>query len=263
MFRILNRKLIFGTAIRLTPTFIIPIIGHRNVNDIDNTTRPEDLKSTGWDRVKAMYTKTELDEVSIELHNVAQTTMSGLFVGAFLGGFAKSRDAYLTFMENNQATIFNSTFEAKKKMQDYITVSFARGAYHWGWRLGIFTGTFSLISTTLSVYRDESSIADYVTGGIITGAIYKANLGPAAMLVGAGLGGALSLFGGILIFSILKLTGLTMQDIRKSLYKIREARQDQMNQAIDKSAHEKHDDVTRHHDKIVHEKGVQSIENIS
>lgn len=50
------------------------------------------------------------------------------------------------------------------------------------------TFIFSLISTTLSVYRDESSIADYVTGGIITGAIYKANLGPAAMLVGAGLG---------------------------------------------------------------------------
>lgn len=39
--------------------------------------------------------------------------MCGLFVGAFLGGFAKSRDAYLTFMENNQATIFKSTFEAK------------------------------------------------------------------------------------------------------------------------------------------------------
>lgn len=57
MFRILNRRLIFGTAIRLTPTFIIPIIGQRNVNDTDNTSRSEDIKSTGWDRVKAMYTK--------------------------------------------------------------------------------------------------------------------------------------------------------------------------------------------------------------
>lgn len=58
MFRILNRRLIFGTAIRLTPTFIIPIVSQRNTNDVDNTSRSEDNKSTGWDRVRAMYTKT-------------------------------------------------------------------------------------------------------------------------------------------------------------------------------------------------------------
>lgn len=54
--------------------------------------------------------------MSVELHSVAQATMSGLFVGACLGGFAKSRDAYLHFIENNQATIFQSTFQAKVKI---------------------------------------------------------------------------------------------------------------------------------------------------
>ncbi|CAH0727703.1 unnamed protein product, partial [Brenthis ino] len=262
MFGSLNRKIIFGTVVRLTPSFAIPIIGRRNENDTDNINKPNAVQSTGWDRVKAMYSKNEIEEVSMELHNVAQATMSGILVGAFLGGFAKSRDAYLTFIENNQATTFKSTFEAKKKLQDFITVSFARGAYHWGWRLGIFTGIFSLISTTLSVYRDESSLGDYVSAGIITGAIYKANLGPTAMLVGAGVGGVLSLVGGMLIFSILKLTGLSMEDIRKSLYKLREARQDQLNQAIDKAAYEKNDNLTRHHDEVVEEKGVKNIEEI-
>lgn len=59
------------------------------------------------------FISSEIDEVSMELHNVAQTTMCGILVGAGLGGFAKSRDAYLTFIESNQATIFKSTLEAK------------------------------------------------------------------------------------------------------------------------------------------------------
>lgn len=39
--------------------------------------------------------------------------MFGAFTGACLGGFAKSKDAYVYFIENNQATIFKSTLQAK------------------------------------------------------------------------------------------------------------------------------------------------------
>ncbi|CAH2107532.1 unnamed protein product [Euphydryas editha] len=259
----LNRKLILGTAVRLTPTFIIPIF-RSGVNDNDFISPQTDSgEKSGWDRVRAMYSKNEFDEVSVELHNVAQATMCGLFVGACLGGFAKSRDAYLHFIENNQATIFQSTFQAKKKLQDYVTVAFAKGAYHWGWRLGIFTGIFSLISTTVSVYRDQNSLGEYVAAGTITGAMYKANLGPAAMVVGAGLGGVLSMFGGILILSILKLSGVSMDQIRKSLYKLKEARQDQFNQAMEKSATEKHDSLTQHHDEIIENHGFKKIEELN
>ncbi|XP_026486082.2 RPII140-upstream gene protein [Vanessa tameamea] len=257
----LNRKLIFGTAVRLSPSFLIPIFSTRNEND-SVSSQTDFIHKTGWDRVRDMYSKDEFGEVSVELHNVAQATMCGFFVGACLGGFAKSRDAYLHFIENNQATIFNSTIQAKKKLQDYVTVAFARGAYHWGWRLGIFTGMFSIISTTVSVYRDQSSLGDYVAAGTITGAIYKANLGPAAMVVGAFLGGVLSIIGGILILSILKLTGVSMEDIRKSFYKIKEARYDQYKQSVEKAATEKHDSLTLHHDVIVEEKGVKKIEEL-
>lgn len=38
------------------------------------------------------------------------------------------------------------------------------------------------------MYRGVPAIVDYVTAGAITGAVYKANLGIAAMLVGAGVG---------------------------------------------------------------------------
>lgn len=59
------------------------------------------------------YFCSEYDEVSPELHNVAQAAMCGFFFGGCFGGFAKSRDAYLYFIENNQATIYTSTMQAK------------------------------------------------------------------------------------------------------------------------------------------------------
>lgn len=55
----------------------------------------------------------EYEEISVELHNVGQAAMFGAFTGACLGGFAKSKDAYVYFIENNQATIFKSTLQAK------------------------------------------------------------------------------------------------------------------------------------------------------
>lgn len=52
-------------------------------------------------------------EASVELYNVVQATFTGAFIGACMGGFVRSREAYLYFIENNQATIFTSTMEAK------------------------------------------------------------------------------------------------------------------------------------------------------
>lgn len=60
-----------------------------------------------------MLIRSEYDETSVELTNVVQTTMFGCFIGACFGGFVKSRDAYVYFIESNQASIFSSTFEAK------------------------------------------------------------------------------------------------------------------------------------------------------
>lgn len=47
---------------------------------------------------------------------------------------------------------------------------------------------FSTIATTISVYRGDTSLIEYITAGALTGAIYKANLGTAAMVVGGLLG---------------------------------------------------------------------------
>ncbi|CAG9785161.1 unnamed protein product [Diatraea saccharalis] len=249
----------FRTVVRLTPSFLMPIFRSRNNNDNDLLNKNEDASNSGWERVKKMYTRNEFEEVSFELHNVIQSACCGAFVGACFGGFVKSRNAYLYFIENNQATIFKSTTDAKKKLQDHVTIAFAKGAYTYGWRLAIFTGLFSLIATTISVYKDETSLVEYITAGALTGALYKANLGLAATFVGAGLGAVLSAIAGLAILGLLKVTGITMQDIRRAMYRIKEARQDQYNQALEKSAKIKNDELTMHHDSLVAMKGEKNV----
>ncbi|KAM3962936.1 RPII140-upstream gene protein [Aphomia sociella] len=251
------------TAVRLTPTFIFPLIERRNENDHNMLDLPVPIvPETGWGRVKKMFRKDEFDEVSPELHTVVQASMFGAFFGACMGGYTTSREAYLYFMENNQATIFKSTMQAKKKLQDHVTIAFAKGAYHWGWRLGAFSGIFSLAATTISVYRNETSLVEYIMAGAISGALYKVNLGLAATVVGAGLGSALGFVAGTTILSLLKITGISMADIRKALNKLKEARVDQFNQALEKSAKIKNDDLTRHHQALVEEKGIKKIEEL-
>ncbi|CAG4937174.1 unnamed protein product [Colias eurytheme] len=263
MFRILNKRILYGTTLRLTPALAIPFFDHRNDHDynlLDKST--QEAPETGWERVKQMYRRNEYDDFSIELHSIVQASLSGIFFGACYGGFMKSRDAYFYFIENNQAAVFNSTFQAKRKLQDYVTIAFAKGALRWGWRLGIFIAMYSSIATTISVYRDKNSVLEYVVAGAITGAVYKANLGLAASLVGAGLGSALSLVGGLVIIGLLKISGVTMDDIRKSLYKIKQSRDEVYNECVEASAKEKNDDLTKHHDVLVQEKGIKKIEEI-
>jgi len=30
----------------------------------------------------------------------------------------------------------------QKKLQDQVTIAFGKGAFRWGWRLGLFTGAY-------------------------------------------------------------------------------------------------------------------------
>ncbi|XP_053602522.1 RPII140-upstream gene protein [Plodia interpunctella] len=250
------------SVVRLTPTFIIPIFKNRNENDyVSNSTQPV-VSKTGWERVKKMYSRDEFEVISVELNSVVQASLAGAFIGACMGGFVSSRQAYLYFIENNQATIFKSTMEAKKKLQDKVTIGFAHGAVRWGWRLSLFTGMFSLIATTISVYRDDTSLTQFITAGALTGGIYKLHLGTAATFVGAGLGAALSAVFGGAILGVLYLSGFSMQDIRQSLYRIKLAREDQYNQVLENAATIKNDELTKHHDKLVQEKGQITVENI-
>lgn len=251
------------TVGRATPAALFPIFEDRGEYDkIENENTETELTVTGIEGIKKMFRRNDMEEVSVELHTCIQATTTGFFIGVCFGGFIKSRDAYLNFIENNQATAFKTTLQAQKKLQDSVFIAFARGGYHYGWRIAFFTGCFNLISTVISVYRGDTSIMQFASAGAITGGLYKLNLGLAATLVGAGVGALLGLAGGAAIVGILKLTGLQMDDFRKALYSLKEKREDQLNQAKEKAADIKNDSLTQHHDLRVQERGVMTIEEL-
>ena len=75
--------------------------------------------------------------------------------------------------------------EAKRKLQDQMYLAMLKGGWRWGWRLGVFVGTFTLISNTIAVYRNKSGILEYATAGTITGGFFKFSMGPKGMIAGA------------------------------------------------------------------------------
>lgn len=83
------------------------------------------------------------------------------------------------------------------------------------WNCSLFLLGFSSgISTVVSEYRNKSSISDYSIAGLMTGALFKTNLGIKGMISGGFFGSLIGTVGGVAIISLLKLTGKSMKDIR-------------------------------------------------
>ncbi|CAG2054370.1 unnamed protein product, partial [Timema podura] len=141
-----------------------------------------------------------------------------------MGGFYRTKNTYLNFIERNQATVFRDHLEAKKKLQDQVTINFAKGAFYWGWRIGLFTSTYVLITTSISVYRGKSSILEYLAAGCITGSCFKMNMGVKGMVVGGLLGSALGGLAGGFSLAIFKITGTSMEDVRYWQYRWKQER---------------------------------------
>uniref|UniRef100_A0A336M3E5 Complex I assembly factor TIMMDC1, mitochondrial n=1 Tax=Culicoides sonorensis TaxID=179676 RepID=A0A336M3E5_CULSO len=181
--------------------------------------RQNEEQLTPMEKIRRMYALNEFNEITPEMHSIKQAAFFGGFVGIMYGGFVDSRISYMNFMERNQATAFENHFEAKKVLQNNVTTGFARGAWKWGWRLCLFTTTYTAITTTIASYRGKSSIWEYLAAGGTTGALYKFNMGLKGMVsggvVGAGLGG----IAGLLTLGLLKLSGQTMEDVRYWQYK--------------------------------------------
>lgn len=158
------------------------------------------------------------------MNSIRQAGILGLIVGAAYGGFVDSRVAYMGFMDSNQATAFDNHFEAKKKLQDNVTLGFARGAWKWGWRLALFTTSYTAITTTIASYRGKSSIVEYLAAGGLTGAVYKMNMGLRGMAAGLFFGSVIGGVAGLGSLAILKLTGTTMEDLRYWQESVRQSR---------------------------------------
>uniref|UniRef100_A0A1Q3FI42 Complex I assembly factor TIMMDC1, mitochondrial n=1 Tax=Culex tarsalis TaxID=7177 RepID=A0A1Q3FI42_CULTA len=208
-------------------------------------------RQTGKERLYLMFSVDEFGRVSNEINSIYQAGFLGFLVGACYGGFINSRVAYMNFMERNQATAFKSSFEAKRKLQDQVTLTFARGAFKWGWRLALFTTSYIGIQTVISVYRGKSSVYEYLVAGGVTGAMYKFNMGLRGMTSGGLVGLTFGGIAGLLSLAILRATGTTMEEVRFWQYKWQDSRDQAIRDSIAKQSAGDPDPLLEgHHEKF-------------
>ncbi|XP_050300288.1 RPII140-upstream gene protein [Anthonomus grandis grandis] len=218
-------------------------------------------KETGWDGIKAMFKTDEFGNITHELNSILQTTWLSLFAGLLYGGTLEGQKAYEKFMRNNQVTSFTTHLEAKRKLQDAITLALGKGAFKWGLKIGFFSTTYVATATVIQVYRGKYGIIEYAAAGAVAGFAYKFYSGPRGWIVGSGLGVVLGLVCGVTTLGILKLSGLSLQEARYYQYRWLESRNEAVKKGL--ASYMEKDDfaVIKMHNDEVGEAG-KSLDNL-
>uniref|UniRef100_A0A1B6G9V1 Complex I assembly factor TIMMDC1, mitochondrial n=1 Tax=Cuerna arida TaxID=1464854 RepID=A0A1B6G9V1_9HEMI len=178
----------------------------------------------GWDRLRAVFQKDEFGNYSKEMTATIQSTCIACFLGLIYGGINSSRAAFLDFMERNQATIFENHIDAKRRLQNHVTVHFAKGGFSWACKLSLFTGGFMLFLTSVQAYRGRRSVIDYAMSGTVVGALVRVKLGVPGLVIGGCLGCLLGLTCGLMTSTLLMLTGTSFDDVLSFQYELDQSR---------------------------------------
>ncbi|XP_071573996.1 complex I assembly factor TIMMDC1, mitochondrial [Temnothorax nylanderi] len=186
----------------------------------------------GWDRVKEIFTLDQNGMPTKELQSITNITLSGIVIGTAIGGMGVTKDTVNNFIANNEATRFISHFDAKRDLQQSVLVNFLRKGGRLGAKLGTFCFLFSSITTCTTAYRGKLAVENYMLGGSVTGLIFKMNMGLRAMLVGTGLGAVLGGFCGGVSVLILKLSGITIDEVLEAQKRWIDSRNNKMRENI-------------------------------
>ena len=149
---------------------------------------------TGLDRVKLMFSEYFNGEDNPEMRFIMHSFGYGLLGGALYGGIIGNRTAVEDFMRRHNEYVFRGDFEAKRKIRDSMWLQFVRAGGRWSWRVALFSGTLSALTTTAIAYRNDVYISDCVISGALICSLWKMKLGLRAMAVSGVLG---SVFGAI------------------------------------------------------------------
>jgi len=179
-----------------------------------------------------MFLPDEYGRTSKELTLITQSTIASSFLGGVFGAVLQSRETYISFMENNQATKFANHLEAKRELSRVMYIAFYKGAFRWGWRIGGFTASYSTLMTVASVYLGRESVLDFIFAGGITGLLFRAHLGPKGMVSGLFVGSVLGTFAGTASTVVLKAGGMSMNDMRNFTKTMRDMRDDKIRDNI-------------------------------
>ncbi|KAI4476967.1 hypothetical protein M0804_013147 [Polistes exclamans] len=197
---------------------VYPIKEYLGNYDTPKIPLAEDTEDTPMGRIRKIFISTEYEPLSKELQSLINFTSTAALVGIIVGGVTNTRGVAQQFIDNNEATRFYNHMDAKRSLQDKVTIAFAKGAYKFGWRLSVFCGLYEFIRIMLGAYYGKPSILHYMTGAGIAGFLFKLSLGVKGSLVGLIVGTVLGAIGGFFSLILIKLTGMSQEDLERIQY---------------------------------------------
>ncbi|XP_036401514.1 complex I assembly factor TIMMDC1, mitochondrial [Megalops cyprinoides] len=176
--------------------------------------KPE-LPDTGWDRIKDLFDRDEMQRYPEEVTNVVKSGVMAALVGMLYGGVPAARHARERFIEQSQAEVYQNRVDAVRSAHNAAIRGFVRFGWRWSWRVAAFVTLFNTVSTGMSVYRDKCAFSHYAVAGAITGGLFRLNLGLGGLVAGSTIGAILGLPAGALIMGMQKLSGETIGEKRR------------------------------------------------
>lgn len=82
------------------------------------------------------------DGLTKELQSIINVTISSTVVGIILGGSQSTKHTVNNFISSNEATRFTSHFDAKRHLQQIVSVNFIKQGGKLGGKLGLFCFLF-------------------------------------------------------------------------------------------------------------------------
>ncbi|XP_029516335.1 complex I assembly factor TIMMDC1, mitochondrial isoform X1 [Oncorhynchus nerka] len=176
--------------------------------------KPE-FPDTGWDRIKDLFDRDEMQKYPEELSSVVKSTLAAALAGMIYGGLPAARHARERYIQLHQAEIYHSRVEAVRSAHNAAIRGFVRYGWRWSWRVAAFVTLFNTVSTGLSVYRDKYTLSHYAAAGAVTGGLFRLNLGLGGLVAGTAIGATMGVPAGALIIAMQGLAGETVRERRR------------------------------------------------
>ncbi|KAM9277802.1 complex I assembly factor TIMMDC1, mitochondrial isoform 1-T2 [Cariama cristata] len=176
--------------------------------------RPAPPPQTGWERLSELWRRDERQRYPEETVNIIKSAFTGGVVGWVYGGLPAFYQARKAFIEGSQGEVFQNRADAVQSAHRAGLRSFIRYGWRWSWRVAAFVTIFNMVSTGLSVYRNKTTISNFVSAGAFTGALFRMHLGLQGLAGGFVFGTAFGIPAGGLLMIMQKLAGETLQEKR-------------------------------------------------
>lgn len=194
-------------------------------------------KETGHDRLRVMFSKDHTNDYSYELKQAGFIatgvgTMFFVFTAVLGGNAAVSR-----YLEKDKAKIHDTKFLAHRAYNDAYAYGAIKLGLEYALKTGFFTAAYLLTANAIAVYRNKSSVFEYVYAGALVCGLLRTNLGMRGWFAGTLIGSVLGAIYGACACATMYATKETQQDrhYRKIYEALQEEREIQLLQAMDKT----------------------------